>query len=371
MKKTSFAFAMIFLTSSLWAQTASRDENFLSLIKMERIHGTTLLMSSTEVSQALYKSVMGENPSEWKGDELPVENLTFLDALSFCNKLSNFFSLQAVYSYNGTTDTSKWQYDSKNEYLPEHFKNKISQDNSVCGFRLPTKEEWLYAAKGGGTFEFSGSKNADEVAWFKKNSGKKPHEVATKKPNAYGLYDMNGNVSEFVADDDSVFGGNFSSDKKNCRIQSKSKELLNCTGFRFVIDEKFVENIVLNKNGKTPSASIPVSEEYTVKRESYDWYTSIDQIRTSTSDPVPASVSVTIALGYKKEDKAASTEITERRIEIIDFLRRFFSEQTVEDLRPQNEEVLRQQIRDQINDDILSNSRIRDVRFTGKDVIQQ
>lgn len=97
----------------------------------------------------------------------------------------------------------------------------------------------------------------------------------------------------------------------------------------------------------------------------------MDQIRTSTSDPVPASVSVTIALGYKKEDKAASTEITERRIEIIDFLRRFFSEQTVEDLRPQNEEVLRQQIRDQINDDILSNSRIRDVRFTGKDVVQQ
>lgn len=139
----------------------------------------------------------------------------------------------------------------------------------------------------------------------------------------------------------------------------------------FIVTIVVVTTAILNKGGKTPSQSIPISEEYTVKRESYDWYTSLDQIRTSTSDPVPASVSVTIALGYKKEDKAASTEITERRIEIIDFLRRFFSEQTVEDLRPQNEEVLRQQIRDQINDDILSNSRIRDVRFTGKDVVQQ
>ena len=139
----------------------------------------------------------------------------------------------------------------------------------------------------------------------------------------------------------------------------------------FIVTIVVVTTAILNKGGKTPSQSIPISEEYTVKRDSYDWYTSLDQIRTSTSDPVPASVSVTIALGYKKEDKAASTEITERRIEIIDFLRRFFSEQTVEDLRPQNEEVLRQQIRDQINDDILSNSRIRDVRFTGKDVVQQ
>ena len=60
-----------------------------------------------------------------------------------------------------------------------------------------------------------------------------------------------------------------------------------------------------------------------------------------------------------------------RRIEIIDFLRRFFSEKLAVELRPQNEEVLRQQIRDQINDDILSSSRIRDVRFTAKDIVQQ
>lgn len=138
----------------------------------------------------------------------------------------------------------------------------------------------------------------------------------------------------------------------------------------FIITIVFVTVMILKADGNKQTV-IPVSEEYTVRRESYDWYTSLDQIRTATSDPVPASVSVTIALGYKKDDKTASTEITERRIEIIDFLRRFFSEQTVEELKPQNEELLRQQIRDQINDDILSNSRIRDVRFTGKDVVQQ
>lgn len=146
--------------------------------------------------------------------------------------------------------------------------------------------------------------------------------------------------------------------------------LIGVAAIIFIVTIVVVTTAILNKGGNKQTA-IPVSEEYTTKREVYDWYTSLDQIRTSTSDPVPASVSVTIALGYKKDDKMASSEITERRIEIIDFLRRFFSEQTVEDLKPQNEELLRQQIRDQINDDILSNSRIRDVRFTGKDVVQQ
>lgn len=146
--------------------------------------------------------------------------------------------------------------------------------------------------------------------------------------------------------------------------------LIGVAAIILIVTIVFITTLIINKGGKSQT-NIPISEEYTTKRESYDWYTSLDQIRTSTSDPIPASVSVTIVLGYKKDDKAASTEITERRIEIIDFLRRYFSEKTVEDLRPQNEDVLRQQIRDQINDDILSNSRIKDVRFTAKDVIQQ
>ena len=122
---------------------------------------------------------------------------------------------------------------------------------------------------------------------------------------------------------------------------------------------------------KTQQVSIPFSQEYTRKKEILDWYSSFDSVRTNTSDAVPASVVVQVALGYKKDDKAASTEISQRLIEIKAFLRQYFSERTVEELKPQNEDILRQQIRDRINDDILSESKIRDVQFTTKDVVEQ
>jgi flagellar protein FliL len=125
---------------------------------------------------------------------------------------------------------------------------------------------------------------------------------------------------------------------------------------------------IMNKGGKQQTV-VPVSQEYTEKREILDWYTSLDQVRCQTNDPVPASVVVQVALGYKKDDKAASTEITARTVEIRSFLRRYFSERTAEELKPYNEQFLRQQIRDQINDDILSTSRIRDVNFTSFDVV--
>ncbi len=138
----------------------------------------------------------------------------------------------------------------------------------------------------------------------------------------------------------------------------------------FIITVVFIAVKLMTGSGKSQTA-IPISEEYTIQREDYDWYTSLDQVRTQTNDAIPASVVVQVALGYKKDDKAASTEITARRIEIIDFLRRYFSTKTQEELRPENEELLKQQIRDQINDDILSNARIRAVMFTAKDVVAQ
>ena len=82
-------------------------------------------------------------------------------------------------------------------------------------------------------------------------------------------------------------------------------------------------------------------------------------------------IDVSIVLGYKKEDKAASTEITSRQIEIKDFLRRYFTEMTVNDLRPKNEDKRRIEIRNAINDDILSSSKIKDVRFLSLQVIEQ
>ena len=102
--------------------------------------------------------------------------------------------------------------------------------------------------------------------------------------------------------------------------------------------------------------------------ESFYWYESLAQITVKTDESPSALVHVQVSLGYKKDDKAAPTEIENRRVEITDALRRFFSEQTANDFKPQNEEILRQKIKDLLNDTILIDSRIRDVRFTQLDV---
>ena len=94
-------------------------------------------------------------------------------------------------------------------------------------------------------------------------------------------------------------------------------------------------------------------------------------IQTTTSDDPPATVRVDVALAYKKDDKAASAEITARLVELKAFLRRYFSSKTAAELRnPNNEDALENEIKNGINDKILSSSRIRDVVFQQKDVIQ-
>lgn len=124
-------------------------------------------------------------------------------------------------------------------------------------------------------------------------------------------------------------------------------------------------------SNKSNASVIPVTEEYTVNKEVLDWYSSIGAIRTRTNDVNPASVVVDVVFGYKKDDKNTSSEITQRNVELRDFLRRYFSQKTYAELRPQNEESLRIEIRNAVNDTILSSSKIKDVRFMQLDVIQQ
>lgn len=136
----------------------------------------------------------------------------------------------------------------------------------------------------------------------------------------------------------------------------------------FIVTVVVVTVNIIGGSGKNQT-SIPVSEEYSGIREVLQWYTAIGTIQTRTSDALPASVVADIVLGYTMDDKTTPSELTSRLIELKDFLRSYFQHKTAAELK--NEDKIKIEIRNSINDNILSNSKIKDVRFTKYEIVEQ
>lgn len=160
-------FTMVAVEGGTFTMGATSEQGSNAEKDEKSAHQVTLsdyYIGQTEVTQALWKAVMGSNPSDYRGDNLPVEHVSWDDCQVFIQKLNQLTGKQ---------------------------------------FRLPTEAEWEYAARGGRKsrgYKYAGGNNIGSVAWYNENSGYEMHPVATKQANELGIYDMSGNVDEWCSD---------------------------------------------------------------------------------------------------------------------------------------------------------------------------
>ena len=147
---------------------------------VHRVWIDAFLMDKYEVTQDQYEQLQLSDPSRFQGERLPVEQQTWIDAIRFCNERSYEEGLEPCYD-----------------------EGSLECDFEANGYRLPTEAEWEYAARAGtGTRYFLGddSRLLSQSAWTAENSGQITHEVGTRRANPWGLFDMYGNVAEWVND---------------------------------------------------------------------------------------------------------------------------------------------------------------------------
>ncbi|MEU0198581.1 MULTISPECIES: formylglycine-generating enzyme family protein [unclassified Streptomyces] len=168
-------------------------------------------LSAFPVTQEWYAEVTGERPSTADGDRLPVEGVSWWDAVRFCNALSRQEGLTPAYRLRSDTGTADW-------------------DTSADGYRLPTEAEWEHACRAGSTGPRYGP--LDAIAWYRGNSDDRIHPVGGRQPNAWGLHDMLGNAWDWCWDlyDPEVYGsyrvlrgGGWSDEHWSCRASVRRR----------------------------------------------------------------------------------------------------------------------------------------------------